>query len=159
VKSLTLDKLRRDGEAMSVELSREFHQSGAGYKASAELQPIYAKYPHVLGDEALSLVRGEFESAAEGSEARRGARLLLDWQVDGLVARELAPMEEKEIAWESSAVVKLADGRTGRTACRSRRHAPPPWARNSPRCVSSISSARWSSQRGSASRRDTSRPS
>jgi hypothetical protein len=112
VKSLTLDKLRRDGEAMSVELSREFHQSGAGYKASAELQPIYAKYPHVLGDEALSLVRGEFESAAEGSEARRGARLLLDWQVDGLVARELASMEEKEIAWESSAVVKLADGRS-----------------------------------------------
>ena len=108
--SLTLARLREGGEAMSVALSREFYESGAGFKASAELQPIYARYPQVLGEEALSLVRDEFESAAEGSEAKRGARLLLDWQVDGLVSRELAALDEREIAWESSAVVTLPDG-------------------------------------------------
>ena len=32
-----------------------------------------------------TLTREEFESAAEGSEERRGARLLLDWQVGGAV--------------------------------------------------------------------------
>lgn len=107
---LTLDALREGGEAMSVALSREFYESGAGLKATAELQPIYAKYPRVLGDEALALVRGEFESAAVGSEAKRGARLLLDWQVEGHVSRELAAMDEREIAWESSAAATLADG-------------------------------------------------
>jgi hypothetical protein len=109
--ALSLDRLRRDGEAMSEELSREFHQSGAGFKSTAELQPIYARYPHVLGDEALAVVRAEFESAAEGGEGRRAARLLLDWQVDGYVSRELASLDEREIAWESSAVVALDDGR------------------------------------------------
>ncbi len=96
---------------MSEALAREFHESGAGLKASAELRPIYARYPHLLGDDALGLVRAEFESAAAGSEARRGARLLLDWQVDGLVSRELAELDERAIAWESTAVVTLADGR------------------------------------------------
>jgi hypothetical protein len=112
VKAPGLDGLRRDGEAMSEALSREFYESGAGLKATAELRPIYARYPQVLGDDALALVRAEFESAPEGSEAKRGTRLLLDWQVDGMVSRELAALDEREIAWESSAVVTLGDGRT-----------------------------------------------
>ena len=106
-----LDRLRRDGEAMSVALSREFYESGAGLKATAELRPIYAKYPRVLGDEALGEVREAFEGAAKGSEEQRATRLLLDWQVDGMVSRELAALDEREIAWESSATVTLADGR------------------------------------------------
>jgi len=112
VKGLTLDRLRRDGEAMTEALSREYHESGAGLKASAELQPIYAKYPQVLGDEALALVSEAFAGAAEGSEAKRSARLLLDWQVEGVVSRELAPLDEREIAWEATAVVTLPDDRT-----------------------------------------------
>ena len=107
---LTIDRLRADGEAMSVALSREFYESGAGLKPDAVLRPIYARYPHVLGDDALALVRDAFAAAPEGSEAQRGARLLLDWQVDGLVSRELAAMDEREIAWESQAMVVLPDG-------------------------------------------------
>ena len=109
--ALTLERLRRDGEAMSVALSREYYESGAGLKATAELRPIYGAFPHVLGDEALALVRGEYESAAEGSEERRGARLLLDWQVDGLVSRALAADDEREIAWEATAAAAMPDGR------------------------------------------------
>ncbi len=111
VSASELDRLRRDGEAMSVALSREFYENGAGLKGTAELQPIYAKYPRVLGDEALAQVREAFAGAAEGSEEKRGARLLLDWQVEGMVSRELAALDEREIAWESSAAVTLPDGR------------------------------------------------
>ena len=107
---ITLDRLRADGEAMSVALSREFYESGAGLKQDAELRPIYARYPQVLGDDALAMVRETFTGSAEGTEARRGARLLLDWQVDGLVSRELAELDEREIAWESTAMVTLPDG-------------------------------------------------
>jgi hypothetical protein len=57
------------------------------------------------------MVRDEFNAAPTGSEVQRGLRLLLDWQVDGLVARALAPLDEREIAWESSATVTLPDGR------------------------------------------------
>jgi hypothetical protein len=36
--------------------------------------------------------------------------MLLEWQADAQSQRVLAPLDEREIAWEGSAVVKLADG-------------------------------------------------
>src|SRR5690606_37733621 len=44
-------------------------------------------------------------------EELRSARTLLDWQADGLVSRTLAPLDEREIAWEGSAAVDVPDGR------------------------------------------------
>jgi len=75
---LTVERLRRDGEQFLVELSREFYESHAGLKASAELQPLYAKYKGILGEEALELVRELFLGSAEGSEEHRSARALCD---------------------------------------------------------------------------------
>jgi hypothetical protein len=49
--------------------------------------------------------------SGEGSEDRRSSRLLLDWQVESQSSRQLAALDEREIAWESDAVVQLADGR------------------------------------------------
>jgi len=109
--SLTLDRLRRDGEAFSIEISREYYLAHSGQKASADLQPIYARHADVTSAEALGVALDAFKASADGSEERRGARLLLDWQVDAQSGRELAALEEREIAWEASAVVSVADGR------------------------------------------------
>ena len=108
---LTLETLRRDGERLMTDVSREYYEAHAGLKPTAELQPIYARHAAVLGDDALEMTREAFTGSAEGSEAHRSARLLLDWQVDAQSSRALAAHDEREIAWESSAMVRLDDGR------------------------------------------------
>jgi hypothetical protein len=92
-------------------LSREQHLALAGYKSAAELRPIYDRFAHVLGPEALELTRDAFKGAGEGSEDYRAARALLDWQVESHASRALAELDERLIAWEANAVVRLADGR------------------------------------------------
>jgi hypothetical protein len=109
--ALSVDRLQREGERFQVELSREFYQSHAGLKASAELQPIYERYGAILGDEALEVAREHFASTVEGSEERRAAQILLDWQAEMQGSRRLAALDEREIAWEGEAVVPLPDGR------------------------------------------------
>jgi hypothetical protein len=108
---LTIERLRREGEQFMEELSREYYEAHSGLKASAELQPIYHKHRDILGPDALELTREAFLASAEGSEDRRSSRLLLDWQVESQSSRQLAPLDEREIAWEGDAVVRLADGR------------------------------------------------
>jgi hypothetical protein len=108
---LSIERLRREGEAFMEELSREYFLAHAGLKASAELQPIYQKHRGILGRDALDLTRDIFGSSAEGTDEHRSARLLLDWQVVSQSDRELAALDEREIAWEGDAVVRTADGR------------------------------------------------
>jgi len=93
------------------EISREFYLAHSGQKPTAELQPIYARHAEILGPDALALTLDAFRASTEGTEERRSARLLLDWQAESQSARQLAGLDEREIAWEASAVVTLADGR------------------------------------------------
>jgi hypothetical protein len=109
--SMSLERLRRDGESFSVELSREFYESLSGLKAEAQIQPLYEKYRAIFSDESLDVTREAFLGSADGSEERRSARLLLDWQVESHSSRQLASLDEREIAWEGDAVLQLADGR------------------------------------------------
>ncbi|MFL5577946.1 MAG: hypothetical protein ACJ79S_18485 [Gemmatimonadaceae bacterium] len=108
---LTLDSLRRDGQSFMEAVSREYHQAHAGFKATAELQPIYERYRAVLGRDALELALELFRSAPAGSEERRSARTLLEWQVESQASRVVAALDEREIAWEGSAAIRLGDGR------------------------------------------------
>ncbi|MBM3907852.1 MAG: hypothetical protein FJ363_07225 [Gemmatimonadetes bacterium] len=105
-----LDALRERGEAFLVELSREFYEAHAGLKGEAQLQPIFARHAAAFDDEALALVRERFAAATTGSEAQRSARMLLDWLVESRCGRVLAPLEEREIAWEGTATITLPDG-------------------------------------------------
>jgi hypothetical protein len=109
--SLSVERLRREGEQFMEELSREYYDAHSGLKASADLQPVYEKHRAILGPDALAVAREFFEGSAEGSEEHRSARLLLDWQVESQSSRELAALDEREIAWEGDAVVTTADGR------------------------------------------------
>ena len=109
--ALSLERLRRGGGELMEELSREYYRAQAGLQSSAELAPIYARHADVLSDDSLQMMRELFRDAPAGSEELRSARILLDWQAEGLVSRTLAPLDEREIAWEGSAVVNVADGR------------------------------------------------
>jgi hypothetical protein len=108
--SLSVDRLRRDGEAFMQEMSRELYESGAGLKTTADLQPIYARYGAILNSDSLGLALDAFRGTTPGSEEQRQARYLLEWQATEQSSRELAPLDEREIAWESTAMLALPDG-------------------------------------------------
>lgn len=107
-----LDWLRAGGEALMQEISREYYLAHAGHKATAELQPIYDRHAAVLDPDALAAAVEALRAAPDGSEERRQARLITEWQVEAQVSKLLAGHDEREIAWESSAIVRLADGRS-----------------------------------------------
>jgi hypothetical protein len=111
VTALTLDRLRNDGERFTEELARESFLAHAGHKETAALEPIYARYRHVTGRDALQYTLELFRSAGPDSDEYRSARTLLEWQVESNVSRELVRLDEREIAWESRALVQL-EGRT-----------------------------------------------
>ena len=111
MRPLTLDRLRQDGQRFMEEVSREYYLAHAGLKPTADLQAIYARHAAILGEDALALVREEFRASPEGSDQRRSTRLMLEWLTDSVAGRALAALDEREIAWEGSAVVRLDDGR------------------------------------------------
>lgn len=107
----TLDGLRREGTALMEELSREYYRASAGLQPEARLQPIYARHAAVLDDDAFAMVREAFRGAPRDSDDERSTRMLLEWEAETRVSHALAELDEREIAWEGSAVVPLPDGR------------------------------------------------
>ena len=107
---LTLDQLRSDGQAFTEEISRESYLAHSGHKPTAEFKPIYDKYAHVLGADALALALEGFKDTAKGTEEHRSAGMLLEWQLESQASRSLAELDEREIAWESSAFIDTRDG-------------------------------------------------
>ncbi len=108
--SAALDTVRTRGEAFLRDVSREYYSSHAGLKPAAELQPIYEKHREAYGDESLELAMNLLKSSTPGSEEHRSGRMLVEWLLESRAGRELAPLEEREIAWEGAAMIPLADG-------------------------------------------------
>ena len=108
--ALSLDRLRRDGQAFTEAISREYYLAHSGQKATAELQPLYEQYGDVMSEESLALVLDAFRAAPRDSDEYRSLRQLLDWQVESQASRELAELDEREIAWESEATIRLPGG-------------------------------------------------
>lgn len=107
---LSLDRLRRDGQQFMEEFTREHYLAAAGHKATAELQPIFLRHAAVMSPESLALALDAFRAATPCTEEHRQARILCEWQAEAQSGRELVPLDEREIAWEGSAMVTLADG-------------------------------------------------
>jgi len=108
---LTLARLRHDGQAFTEEISRESYLAHSGHKLVAELTPIYERYAHVLGPEALELTVEMFRNSEKGTDEHRSARYLLEWELESQASRSLAKIDEAEIALEGSAYVETSEGR------------------------------------------------
>lgn len=109
--SVTIERLRREGQAMMEEISRESYLAHSGLKPGIELQPIYKRYADVIGDEAFRFAADSFRDASPQSEESRSARVILEWELEAQAARALAALEEREVAWENGAVLHLPEGR------------------------------------------------
>jgi len=112
VSGLTIERLRKEGQEFMEAISRESYLAYSGHKQTAELQPIYKQHEKILNREALELTRETFSSAHPDSEERRSARVLLEWEIESQAAKPLAALDEREIEWENSAVVRSGDGQT-----------------------------------------------
>lgn len=97
---MTLDDLRRAGEALTEAVSRAIHRAHAGLDAEADLRPIYARHADAVSPAALELVLDAVDAAPA----------LTEWQVEAQTGRALAADDEREIAWERRAVVRTPDG-------------------------------------------------
>ncbi|HTR79549.1 MAG TPA: hypothetical protein VMH39_15630 [Gemmatimonadaceae bacterium] len=93
------------------DLSRQQYLAAAGHQPGADLQEVYRRYANIFGSDVLAMVREAFVAAPTGSDERRQARMLLEWQAEAQASRELAALDEREITWRGSAVVRLPDGR------------------------------------------------
>lgn len=109
--ALTLQRLRAEGQAFMEAISREGYLAHSGQKKNAELQPIYDRFAGILGRDALELTLEAFRSAPEGSEDKRSAQWLLEWEIESQAAKPLAALDEREIEWENRAVIRAPDGR------------------------------------------------
>ena len=63
--ALSIERLRRDGQAFMEEISREYYLSGAGLKPTADLQPIYHRHEAVIGTDADVGATGEHAVVAD----------------------------------------------------------------------------------------------
>ncbi|MDQ6737123.1 MAG: hypothetical protein M3Z30_05440 [Gemmatimonadota bacterium] len=108
---MNLEDLRRRAQAFTEDVSREGYLAYSGLKSEAALQEIYARYPDLMAEECLADCIGRFREAPAGSEDARTARMMLEWQVEARVGRQLAPMDEREVVLENSSVIRVADGR------------------------------------------------
>ncbi|MDP9201380.1 MAG: M3 family metallopeptidase [Gemmatimonadota bacterium] len=108
---LTLQRLGAEGQAFMEAISRESYLAFAGLKKTAELQPIYKRYERILGPEALELTLDAFRAAPEKGDEKRSAQSLLEWEIETQASKPLAALDEREIEWENSAVVRSPDGR------------------------------------------------
>jgi hypothetical protein len=109
--ALTLQRLRAEGQAFMEAISREGYLAMAGHKKTAEFQAIYQRYEQILGTEALELTLDAFRSESDGSDDKRSAQWLLEWEIETQASRPLAALDEREIEWENSAVIQSPDGR------------------------------------------------
>src|SRR5829696_4402236 len=107
---MSLDRLRREGEAFTEEISREYYLGLAGHKPAPVLQPIYEKHAQLMTPDALELTREAFTTAPKGSEEHRQARTLFEWLASLVVDQKLAPLDERQMAWEATSQVVVPGG-------------------------------------------------
>lgn len=109
---MNLERLRNRAQSFNEDVAREGYLAYSGLKPEAALQAIYARYADILSEETLEGCIARFRDAAAGSEEWRAARMMLEWQIESRVGRQLACIDEREVALENSSVIRVADGRT-----------------------------------------------
>ncbi len=108
----TIERIRREGEALLQALAREEYEVYSGLKPAPFFQEIYARHSVVFSDDALNAAREAWQGAAQGTDELRAARALLEWVVATRASRALAELDERQLAWEARAEARTSDGRT-----------------------------------------------
>jgi len=111
---MDLDAYRLQAEAFTAELGQEYHAHFAGLRAEFDVEPIYAKHAGLFTAETVARLREQADAAqTRGEDARRRARMLLDFAVDGhlgLISTDL----EGELAEREAGLMLSPDDGSGK---------------------------------------------
>jgi hypothetical protein len=108
---MKLERLRQRAQAFTEDVSREGYLAYSGQKHDAALQAIYARYADLFGGDVLESCLERFRSAPAGSEDARAARMMLEWSVESHIGREMAALDEREVALEGDTLVQVSETR------------------------------------------------
>ena len=100
---LTVEALRRAGEALMEDVGRVLWRAQAGLGDARELEAAYARHPLPLDPETWAMVRPLVDDPA--------LRPLAEWVGETRAARATSALETRELAWERAATVRTDDGR------------------------------------------------
>ena len=95
---MRLDQLVARGEQLNEELGREWYLTGAGLKTDPAFEAIYDRHAALQEPDALACAQASDVAA------------LREWIVDLRVGRRVAAFEERQLAWEQQAMLRV-DGR------------------------------------------------
>lgn len=104
--STSLDRMAADVEAFLQQTSEEHYQNGAGIKDTLQLSPIYQRFAHLFGADAVEQVRRARDQASD-ERTRRRARYLLDFVVGGHLEAAVKERVEALVTRETQASVEV----------------------------------------------------
>jgi len=108
---MDLAAYRLQAEAFTAELGEEYHAHFAGLRAEFDVEPIYAKHAELFTRESVARLREQADAAtAQGEDAGRRARMLLDFAVDGHLGLVSTDLEGELAQREASLVLSVGDG-------------------------------------------------
>ena len=94
---MNLETLVARGEQLQRELGREWYLTGAGLKQDADFQSVYDRHAALQEEDALEAARST------------GVPALLEWIVDLRAGRQVAPLAERQLAWEHQTVLTVGN--------------------------------------------------
>jgi hypothetical protein len=94
---VNLEEVVARGEQLQRELGREWYLTGAGLKQDADFQSVYDRHAVLQDEGTLEVVRAA------------GVPALLEWIVDLRAGRRVAPLAERQLAWEHQAALTVGD--------------------------------------------------
>ena len=110
---MDLDAYRRTAETFQTELMREYYQHYAGLKDTFEIEPIYAGASELFTRDAVQALRELDDGPTGDGDARRQARMLLDFAVEGYIGEATKAVEEDLARIEAGLTIEVGGERLG----------------------------------------------
>jgi hypothetical protein len=110
---MDLDAYRRTAESFITELMREYYRHYAGLKDSFEIEAIYASHQGLFTRDAVHALRELDGRITEDGDARRRARMMLDFAVEGYVGESTKAVEEELARAEAALTIEVGEERIG----------------------------------------------
>jgi len=106
---MDLDAYRRSAQAFLSELLAEEYRHYAGLKEDFAIEAVYERHGELFARGAVDSLRSLLDAAPDGSERRRGLRMLLEFAVDGLIGQATKAIEA-ELAGREASLSITVDG-------------------------------------------------
>ncbi|HZV74354.1 MAG TPA: hypothetical protein VFF79_11615 [Conexibacter sp.] len=108
---MDLAAYRLEAEAFTAALGEEYHGHFAGLRRELDVEPIYARHAALFAADSIARLRDQAAAAAaQGEDAARRARMLLDFAVEGHIGLVSTDLEAELAQREAGLQLSIGDG-------------------------------------------------